>query len=698
MNAYKVSIRSVTATSSISVVIAFAFAVVSVAAGCGAGGGGGGSAGNGGTSEGLVSNARGVPNSNSGNTSCGNTTTSSGGTTTSSGGTSTGSGGTSTSGGTPAQVIASGGNNQPGTAGTALTLPLTAAVEDSNGHPVAGVSVKFTVTNGAGTLSTTFVTTNGSGDASASYTLGALAGTNTVVASVTGASSATFTETGTAAAAQHATYYVSKAAGASDSNNGTSSTYISGTNGPWATIGHAASVAQAGDVVNVDAGNYGESVTIANSGTAGAPIQFHAVAGTNPVVSKFTISGKQYIDIRGFTVVGPKTLPGNWQDMPAVVIDSPSTVINQSVAWTSGRQTAVDTKYATYVNTVNAFFSPYTEGFSISASSNIVIAQNTISLHTIGILPSGGSSQITIDSNNCFHCYVGIENGSSGTPPFSNSVISRNHCYQNLIHGIEVSSGATGITVENNLCEYHAQCQVILTSNAANCLIKNNTGQYGGYYAETMQYPGPSAFDFYGVGAGNVVDGNLAQYQVDVTLTDGSGFIADTSSNPLTFTNNIALNNMGRGISLTSTSNNRVVNNTLVGNGYQNTGAGKGSGLSINNSTGNTIQNNIFASNKYAHINSFVALTSAVLDYNIYAPGIPLAKDSSTFYNTLASLQAISQEGQGINSSPSFVSSTDFHPATGSPAIGAANGGVSPIDDFTGATRSTPTDIGALVH
>ena len=61
-------------------------------------------------------------------------------------------------------------------AGAALTLPLTATVEDSSGHPVAGVSVKFTVTNGAGTLSATFVTTDGAGDASANYTLGELAG------------------------------------------------------------------------------------------------------------------------------------------------------------------------------------------------------------------------------------------------------------------------------------------------------------------------------------------------------------------------------------------------------------------------------------------------------------------------------------------------------------------------------------------
>ena len=605
--------------------------------------------------------------------------------------------------GSPAQVIVSGGNNQSGTTGTTLPTALMATVEDANGNPVPNVTVQFTVTSGAGQVSATYVTTNASGDASVNYTLGALAGANTVVASVSGVSfTATFTGTGNQAAAQHNTYYVSKASGASDSNDGLAASYVSGTHGPWTTVSHAASTAIAGDVVLVAAGTYSGNVTIANSGNSSAPIRFYAASSSaNPTITgTVVISGKQYVEVRGFTVVGAKTLPGNWQDMPAVVIDSPGTVVNQSVAWTSGRQTAVNTKYATYVNTANAFFSPYSEGFNLGSSSNLVIAQNTVSLHTIGILPGSGCSNITVDSNNCFHCYVGIENSGSGTA-LTTSTFSRNHCYQNLLHGMEVTGAATGITVSNNLCEYNALCHISVTSNVANCTISGNTARYGGYYAETMQYPGPSAIDLFSVGAGNVVDGNLAEYQIDVTNTDGSGFIADTSTSPITFTNNVSYRNQGRGICLTATNNNRVINNTLVQNGYQTTSATQGSGVVCGpSSTGNTIENNIFVGNHYANFYSESALSSHTVDYNLYDTSLPLVRDPSTFYSTLASLQSGGHEGHGINSTPNLVSTTtpDFHPASNSPAIGMANAGISPADDFSGATRTTPTDMGALKH
>src|ERR1700740_2234922 len=67
-----------------------------------------------------------------------------------------------------------------------------------------------------------------------------------------------------------AQYYVAKTG--SDSNSGSASA-------PWLTIGHAASVAQAGATVFVQAGTYNESVTFANSGTASAPIVFNGQGG-----------------------------------------------------------------------------------------------------------------------------------------------------------------------------------------------------------------------------------------------------------------------------------------------------------------------------------------------------------------------------------------------------------------------------------
>jgi YetA-like protein/Bacterial Ig-like domain (group 1) len=74
------------------------------------------------------------------------------------------------------------GNGQSGTGGQSLSNPFTVKVSDANGNPVSGVTVSFTITAGAGTLSVSQATTSSQGLASCTLTLGALAGTNTVVA------------------------------------------------------------------------------------------------------------------------------------------------------------------------------------------------------------------------------------------------------------------------------------------------------------------------------------------------------------------------------------------------------------------------------------------------------------------------------------------------------------------------------------
>src|SRR4051812_10505195 len=74
-----------------------------------------------------------------------------------------------------------------------------------------------------------------------------------------------------------AVYYVGGAS-ASDSNAGTSSL-------PFATIQKAATVATAGDTVNIRSGTYRETVTPTNSGTAGNPIVYQPDGGADVTVS-----------------------------------------------------------------------------------------------------------------------------------------------------------------------------------------------------------------------------------------------------------------------------------------------------------------------------------------------------------------------------------------------------------------------------
>jgi len=87
-----------------------------------------------------------------------------------------------------------------------------------------------------------------------------------------------------------ATYYVSKTG--SDSNNGSSSS-------PFLTISKSISTAtSAGDVVNIGAGTYSETVTLNNSGSAGNPITF---IGSNVVIGGNLYINANYVTVSGIT-------------------------------------------------------------------------------------------------------------------------------------------------------------------------------------------------------------------------------------------------------------------------------------------------------------------------------------------------------------------------------------------------------------
>jgi len=100
---------------------------------------------------------------------------------------------------TPATVTAVSAPNQNGVTGSAVAEAPTVRVNDQTGAALAGVTVTFAVTAGGGTIATTTATTGANGQASAgTWTLGAVAGPNTVTATVAGLSSVQFNATGAA--------------------------------------------------------------------------------------------------------------------------------------------------------------------------------------------------------------------------------------------------------------------------------------------------------------------------------------------------------------------------------------------------------------------------------------------------------------------------------------------------------------------
>ena len=109
-----------------------------------------------------------------------------------------------TTAGPASQIALNAGNSQSATVGTAVTIAPSVIVTDANGNPVSGVSVTFAVASGGGSATGLSATTMATGIATVgSWTLGAVAGANTLTATSTGLSGSpvTFTATGTAGAA-----------------------------------------------------------------------------------------------------------------------------------------------------------------------------------------------------------------------------------------------------------------------------------------------------------------------------------------------------------------------------------------------------------------------------------------------------------------------------------------------------------------
>ena len=88
----------------------------------------------------------------------------------------------------PKTLVKISGDNQRGHTGVALARPFVVEVSDTNGDPVEGVTVTFTVTRGGGSLNPKTMQTNASGRAWTRLTPGDNPGGNTVRASVAGIS------------------------------------------------------------------------------------------------------------------------------------------------------------------------------------------------------------------------------------------------------------------------------------------------------------------------------------------------------------------------------------------------------------------------------------------------------------------------------------------------------------------------------
>lgn len=102
----------------------------------------------------------------------------------------------STAPATPATISAVAGTNaQIGTVGQPLPTNISVTVLSSSGTPMPGVFVSWAVQSGGGTISITSSSTDSLGVASVSWTLGTVAGVDSLTATVSGVSPIVFSAT-----------------------------------------------------------------------------------------------------------------------------------------------------------------------------------------------------------------------------------------------------------------------------------------------------------------------------------------------------------------------------------------------------------------------------------------------------------------------------------------------------------------------
>jgi parallel beta-helix repeat protein len=274
---------------------------------------------------------------------------------------------------------------------------------------------------------------------------------------------------------------------------------------PFCTINQAASVVTVGQTIQVASGTYAEDVTPVHSGMAGSPIIFTAAPGAHVVITGtpsgsngFSISGKRYITIRGFTISG---------------------TVRHGISVTSG--CSFLRIIGNHITGAGRSANPSTieRAISLAAATHSLIENNVLDHNTSsGVYLAPDSDDNTVDHN------IIRFNASGYTDPSG--------VYHRLAPGIDVRGAANEIS--NNIIHDNDDSGIQLVQGAHRNIVVNNVVYHD------KGYPNRQAGD-HGIDVSSAPDNTVVSNTVYDNVT--AGINVEGSSTGTTLANNISVDN-----------------------------------------------------------------------------------------------------------------------------------------------------------
>ncbi|MEM9942733.1 MAG: right-handed parallel beta-helix repeat-containing protein [Planctomycetota bacterium] len=409
-------------------------------------------------------------------------------------------------------------------------------------------------------------------------------------------------------------FYVAQTSQARDSNTGTFQF-------PLRTVSEAIRRLQPGDTISIGNGDYrnedmgwGRGVFVLQDfGDPELRTQILASNNASPALGSILLRNVDNLVVKGFRFHGKSFQQFvDWQPMPAVMRDEYSPQRPDYSLSFNTRSDQIQREFKSFFRLMNEL--NFSSGIELEDCENIFVMENRLNGYWAGI-QCRHCKQISIINNEIYETVNGIF-AWAPAPGLVDSYITNNLIAQTLDQGINIRQGSSFVRIVNNRIFYTGRNHIALQEGTNNCLVLGNLGWHGGFYSESMEFPGSSGISIHSSLADNWVVCNRIGKQIDVTGIDGNGLILDLmeQESSVGVIMNSFSENEGSGINTTKSPNAFIWGNFIGFNRY-------GIKLSRNEDINQTITGNIFAFNLEAAIKTY---------RNI---GNQKSIDANTYYN-----------------------------------------------------------------